>query len=116
MLTSSAVAGPEAERIAASLSPGQVLLLENTRFDPGEEANDPALAASLARLADIYVNDAFGAAHRAHASTVGVAKLLPAYAGLLLQREETMLSRLLKDRSTPSSPSWAARRYRTNSA
>jgi phosphoglycerate kinase len=97
VLTTSAMAGPEAERIAASLAPGQVLLLENVRFDPGEETNDPSLAAALARLADLYVNDAFGAAHRAHASTVGVAKLLPAYAGLLLQREEAMLSRLLKD-------------------
>jgi phosphoglycerate kinase len=101
VLTTSAVAGPEAERIAASLAPGQILLLENVRFDPGEETNDPDLAASLARLADMYVNDAFGAAHRAHASTVGVAKLLPAYAGLLVQREEAMLSRLLKDPERP---------------
>jgi phosphoglycerate kinase len=95
VLITPAVAGPEAERSVARLAPGQVLLLENTRFEPGEEANDPALAEALARLADLFVNDAFGAAHRAHASTVGVASRLPAYAGLLLQREEAMLARLL---------------------
>jgi phosphoglycerate kinase len=95
VLITPAVAGPEAERSVARLAPGQVLLLENTRFERGEETHDPALAAALARLADLYVNDAFGAAHRAHASTVGVASRLPAYAGLLLQREEAMLSRLL---------------------
>jgi phosphoglycerate kinase len=99
--TVSVVAGPEAERAAAALHPGGVLMLENTRFEPGEEANDADLAANLARLGDLYVNDAFGAAHRAHASTVGVAKLLPAYAGLLLQREETVLSRLLNDPERP---------------
>jgi phosphoglycerate kinase len=76
-------------------------MLENLRFDPGEEANDADLAANLARLGDLFVNDAFGAAHRAHASTVGVAKLLPAYAGLLLQREETVLARLLNDPERP---------------
>jgi phosphoglycerate kinase len=97
----SAVAGPEAERAATALRPGDVLLLENTRFEPGEEANDPELAASLARLGDLFVNDAFGAAHRAHASTVGVAGLLPSYAGLLLQREEIVLSRLLNDPARP---------------
>ncbi len=95
------VAGPEAERAASALQPGDVLLLENTRFEPGEESNDPELAASLARLGDLFVNDAFGAAHRAHASTVGVAELLPSYAGLLLQREETVLSRLLNDPVRP---------------
>ena len=99
--TVSAVAGPEAEAAATRLAPGQILLLENSRFEPGEEANDPDLAASLARLAEIYVNDAFGAAHRAHASTVGVAELLPGYAGLLLQREEAMLSRLLQNPERP---------------
>ena len=99
--TVAAVAGPEAERAAATLRPGEVLLLENTRFEPGEEANDAELAARLARLGDLFVNDAFGAAHRAHASTVGVAKLLPSYAGLLLQREEIALSRLLKDPERP---------------
>jgi phosphoglycerate kinase len=95
------VAGPEAERAASALRPGDVLLLENTRFESGEEVNDPDLAAKLARLGDVFVNDAFGAAHRAHASTVGVANLLPSYAGLLLQREETALSRLLFDPEQP---------------
>jgi phosphoglycerate kinase len=99
--TVSVVAGPEAERAASVLQPGDVLLLENTRFEPGEESNDPELAAGLARLGDLFVNDAFGAAHRAHASTVGVAELLPSYAGLLLRREETVLSRLLNDPERP---------------
>jgi len=99
--TAAAVAGPEAERAAAILRPGDVLLLENTRFEPGEEVNDPSLASKLAQLGDLFVNDAFGAAHRAHASTVGVANLLPSYAGLLLQREETALSRLLSDPERP---------------
>lgn len=99
--TVSVVAGPEAERAATALRPGDVLLLENTRFEPGEEANDPELAASLARLGDLFVSDAFGAAHRAHCSTVGVADLLPSYAGLLLQREETVLSRLLNEPERP---------------
>jgi phosphoglycerate kinase len=95
------VAGPEAEQAAAALDPGEVLLIENTRFEPGEESNDPALAGALARLGDLYVNDAFGAAHRAHASTVGVAELLPSYAGLLLQREVTALSRLMNNPERP---------------
>src|SRR5215216_3548437 len=99
--TVSVVAGPEAERAASALRPGDVLLLENTRFESGEEVNDPDLAAKLARLGDLFVNDAFGAAHRAHASTVGVANLLPSYAGLLLQREESSLSRLLLDPEQP---------------
>jgi phosphoglycerate kinase len=95
------VAGPEAERAATALRPGDVLMIENTRFEPGEETNDPGLAAALARLGDFFVNDAFGAAHRAHASTVGVANHVPAYAGLLLQREETVLSRLLTNPERP---------------
>jgi phosphoglycerate kinase len=99
--TVSVVVGGEAERAAKALRPGDVLLLENTRFEPGEERNDSDLAAALGRLGDLFVNDAFGAAHRAHASTVGVAKLLPGYAGLLLQREETALSGLL---NTPERP------------
>ena len=101
VVTVPVVAGLEAERAAAALRPGDVLLIENTRFEPGEEINDPALAAALARLGDLYVNDAFGAAHRAHASTVGVAELLPSYAGLLLQREVTALSRLLQEPERP---------------
>ena len=99
--TVDAVVGPAAEAAAASLAPGEVLLIENTRFEPGEERNDPSLAAAMARLGDLYVNDAFGAAHRAHASTVGVADHLPAYAGLLLQREETALAKLLDDPERP---------------
>ncbi len=77
------------------LRPGEVLLLENLRFHAEEEANDPGFAAALAAYADVYVNDAFGTAHRAHASTVGIARLLPAYAGLLMEREIEMLSKLL---------------------
>lgn len=99
--TVNAVAGPDVERATKALKPGDLLLLENTRFVPGEETNDPALAAALSRLGDIYVNDAFGAAHRAHASTVGVAHLLPAYAGYLLLQEVSVLSRLLRDPKRP---------------
>jgi phosphoglycerate kinase len=83
------------------LRPGEVLLLENLRFHPEEEANDPEFAAALASYADVYVNDAFGTAHRAHASTVGVAKLLPAYAGLLMEREINALSGLLENPEHP---------------
>ena len=69
------------------MKPGDILLLENTRFHPGEEKNDPAFVAALAQLGDIYVNDAFSAAHRAHASTEGLAHVLPAYAGRAMQAE-----------------------------
>ncbi len=79
--------GPEAERAVDALKPGEILLLENTRFHKGEEANDPDFAKALAKLGDLYVDDAFSAAHRAHASTEGVAHLLPAYAGRLMQAE-----------------------------
>jgi phosphoglycerate kinase len=79
--------GPAAHAAVAALAPGGILVLENSRFHPGEEANDPAFAAALAALAELYVNDAFSAAHRAHASTEGVARLLPAYAGRLMQQE-----------------------------
>jgi phosphoglycerate kinase len=83
------------------LRPGEVLLLENLRFHAEEEKNDPAFAAALASYADVYVNDAFGTAHRAHASTVGIAKFLPAYAGLLMEREIEMLSKLLEAPERP---------------
>ncbi|MGZ8514195.1 MAG: phosphoglycerate kinase [Candidatus Limnocylindrales bacterium] len=83
------------------LRPGEVLLLENLRFHAEEEKNDPAFAATLASYADIFVNDAFGTAHRAHASTVGIARLLPAYAGLLMEREIEMLSKLLEAPERP---------------
>ncbi len=89
--------GPEAEKAAQGLAPGEVLLLENLRFHAGEEANDPEFAKGLAALADAYVDDAFGAAHRAHASIVGVPRLVPAKAaGLLLEKEVRELSRLLE--------------------
>lgn len=85
------VVGPEARRGAQRLKPGGVLVLENTRWERGETKNDPDLAKQLANLADAYVDDAFGSAHRAHASTAGVAELLPSAAGLLLEREVTTL-------------------------
>jgi len=83
------------------MRPGEIVLLENLRFHPEEEANDPGFAATLASYADVYVNDAFGTAHRAHASTVGIADQLPAFAGLLMERELTMLSKLLEAPERP---------------
>jgi phosphoglycerate kinase len=96
-----ATVGPEAEAAAAALKPGEVLMLENTRFDAREEANDESMARELAKLGDVYVNDAFGAAHRAHASTEGVAHLLPAVSGLLLEREIAELGGLLENPARP---------------
>ncbi len=90
-----AITGPAVAREVDGMTDGEIVLLENLRFDPREEANDPSLARELADLADIYVNDAFGAAHRAHASTEGVAQLLPASIGLLMQAEIEALSKLL---------------------
>jgi phosphoglycerate kinase len=95
------VVGHQAEAAAAKLKPGQILLLENVRFDEREEKNDPQFAKQLASLADIYVNDAFGTAHRAHASTEGVAHLLPAVAGFLLLTEVERLSEALENPSRP---------------
>src|SRR4029077_15711908 len=86
------VVGADVAATAQALSPCDVLLLENVRYEPGETKNDAALADGLAALADVYVNDAFGAAHRAHASTEGVARRLPHAAGRLLEREVTTLS------------------------
>ena len=94
------VGGP-AEDVARALLPGEVALLENLRFHAEEEANDSAFAASLAGLASLYVNDAFGAAHRAHASTAGVAAFLPAFAGLLLEKEVRYLGSLVADPPRP---------------
>ena len=93
--------GPEARQAADALRPGQVLLLENLRFHPEEEANDSAFAQDLASLAEIYVNDAFGSAHRAHASTEGVAAYLPAVAGLLMERELSVMGKALEAPERP---------------
>ena len=81
------VAGPDAQAKAAALQPGEIMLLENTRFEKGETKNDPKLAKAMADMAEIYVSDAFGAVHRAHASTAGVAEFLPAVSGFLIQKE-----------------------------
>ncbi len=93
--------GPEVENAVAAMKPGDILLLENLRFHPEEETNDPGFAKQLAALANIYVNDAFGAAHRAHASTEGVARFLPAVAGFLMERELTFLGKALADPTRP---------------
>ena len=93
--------GPAAEAAASALNPGDVLLLENLRFHPEEEKNDPAFSRALARLGEVYVNDAFGTAHRAHASTAGVAEHLPSAAGLLLQAELEALGKVLHDPQRP---------------
>ncbi|HPT33026.1 MAG TPA: phosphoglycerate kinase [Bacillota bacterium] len=95
------VVGEEVEKAVAESKAGEVLLLENVRFEPGEEKNDPELAARLARLADLFVNDAFGTAHRAHASTAGVAKHIPAVAGLLMIKEIEALTRCLEQPGRP---------------
>ena len=96
------VVGEDVEAFAANLPPGNILVLENVRYEPGETENDPQLAAALARLADVYVNDAFGTAHRAHASTEGVARLIPDHAaGLLLEREVSTLTGLMQDPERP---------------
>lgn len=93
--------GPKVTRAVEKLKNGDTLLLENLRFHPEEEANAPQFASALAELADLYVDDAFGTAHRAHASTYGVAKLLPAYAGLLLEKELRVLGNLLTNAQHP---------------
>lgn len=96
-----AVIGPEVAGLSRALGDGEILLLENVRFEPGEEANDPAFARALAELADLYVNDAFGTAHRAQASTEGVAHLLPSAAGRLLEREVRTLEGILEHPTHP---------------
>jgi phosphoglycerate kinase len=93
--------GPEVEKSVASLKTGDVLLLENIRFHPEEEANDASFAQQLAGLADIYVNDAFGASHRAHASVVGITNYLPAVAGLLVEKEVYIMETLLTNPTHP---------------
>ena len=95
------VVGPDAQAKAAALQPGQILLLENTRFEPGETKNDPELSKALASLAELYVSDAFGAVHRAHASTTGVAAYLPAVSGFLIQKELDVMGGALSDPKRP---------------
>lgn len=93
--------GEEVKKVVSEMKEGDVILLENVRFYPEEEKNDPNFAQELASLADIYVNDAFGTAHRAHASTEGVARILPAVAGFLMEKEITFFSRVLKSPERP---------------
>jgi phosphoglycerate kinase len=95
------VTGAEAEAAAQSLQPGEILVLENTRFDPRETKNDAALSKELAKLGDVFVNDAFGSAHRAHASTTGVAAQLPAVAGFLMEKELEYLGGVLENPERP---------------
>ena len=95
------ITGADALEAVSDMSDGDVLLIQNTRFEPGEEKNDPAFAEALAKLGDVYVNDAFSAAHRAHGSTEGVAQHLPAYAGLSMQRE---IDHLVKALEAPERP------------
>jgi len=95
------IVGPEAHDAVDRMVDGEIIMLENVRFEPGEKTNDPGFAKALGSLADIYVNDAFGAAHRAHASTEGVAHVLPAYAGLLLSREVETLTEMLTKPERP---------------
>lgn len=101
VLMAADVVGPDARAKAASLRPGQILLLENTRFEKGETKNDPELAKQLASMADLYVSDAFGAVHRAHASTAGVAAYLPAVSGFLIQKELEVLGDAISDPKRP---------------
>jgi phosphoglycerate kinase len=96
-----AVIGAEVETLAAALKPGDVMMLENTRFEKGEEKNDLELAQQLAKLGDVYVNDAFGSAHRAHSSTEGIARYLPAVSGFLMEQELEYLGRATGDPERP---------------
>jgi len=93
--------GPDVEKAVAAMKPGDVVLLENLRFHPEEEANDPEFAKKLASLADVYVNDAFGTVHRAHASTEGIAKYLPAVAGYLVKKEIEIMGKALTNPDRP---------------
>ena len=95
------IVGQDAQAKATGLQPGQIMLLENLRFDPGEEKNDPAFAKALAGLADVYVSDAFGTVHRAHASTAGVAAYLPAVSGFLIQKELEIMGGALAHPNRP---------------
>jgi phosphoglycerate kinase len=93
--------GADAKAAAAALKPGEILVLQNTRFHPGEKKNDPAVAKELASMADLFINDAFGTAHRAEVSTVGVAEFLPAAAGFLLEKEIKYLGQAIADPARP---------------
>ena len=95
--------GAKVESMAAALRSGEILLLENTRYHKAEKKNDPDFAAQLAKLGDVYVNDAFGAAHRAHASTEGITKFMPSCAGFLMEKECLFLTRFL---NLPKNPLW----------
>ena len=95
------VVGPDAKAKAAALKGGEIMLLENTRFEKGETKNDPALAKELASMAEVYVSDAFGSVHRAHASTAGVAAYLPAVSGLLVAKELEVMGKALDDPKRP---------------
>ena len=101
VLTADDCIGPQVQALVKELKPGQVLLLENTRFHPEERKNDPDFARELASLAEVYVNDAFGTAHRAHASTEGVAHYLPAVAGFLMEKEIEFLGKALESPEHP---------------
>lgn len=101
ILKTDAVYGEEVDKAMEKMSRGDILLIENVRFEPGEEKNDPALAQAFADMADLYINDAFGAAHRAHASTTGVAEKLPAAAGFLMEKELDALGSALQDPERP---------------
>ena len=103
--------GESAKQVVNSLQNGDVALLENLRFDKREKKNDPEFAQALASLAEVYVNDAFGAAHRAHASTAGVASYLPAYAGMLMEKEVTTLTSMLDKPDHPSSQFSAVQKF-----
>jgi phosphoglycerate kinase len=96
-----AVVGDDVEAMAKALKPGEVMVLENTRFESGETKNNPDLVEKLARLGEVYVNDAFGSAHRAHASTVGVAEKMPAVAGFLMEKEINFLSKAVENPESP---------------
>ena len=95
------VVGPDAQAKAAALKPGEVMLLQNTRFEKGETKNDPELARAMASMAEVYVSDAFGAVHRAHASTAGVAAYLPAVSGFLIEKELEIMGGALADPKRP---------------
>lgn len=101
VIFASDIIGPDAKEKAAALQPGQIMLLENLRFDPREEKNDPEFAGELAALGELYVSDAFGTVHRAHASTAGVAAYLPAVSGFLIGRELEVMGKALEDPARP---------------